>query len=97
MDFGPDVFDEVLDRSVAHVDNFIVSVSNLLVELNQFQRLTFDHLLPLDNVNEHFWDGAILIFEFCHGNAYVVLSGWLELEVKREFMLDYYILASNHR
>lgn len=87
MNLRSDLFDEVLDRAVAHVDNFIVSISNLLVELDQFEGLTLHRFLASDGVYEYIWDSAIFIVELCDGYAYVVLSGRLEFQVERKFML----------
>lgn len=87
MDFTSDLFNEVLNRSVAHVDNFIVSVGNFLVELYQFQCLTLKQFLASDLVDEYVRDNTILVFELCEGDAYVVLSRRLEFEVERKLML----------
>src|SRR5271155_4935160 len=55
VDLRSNVVNKILDASIAHVDDFIVCVSNLLVELDQLQSLTFKHVLATESVDKDCW------------------------------------------
>lgn len=70
--------DEVLDGLVAHVEDFVVGVDDLLVELDQVEGLAFDAVLLAVDVDEDVWEGGGYLGG---GDADVVLACGVVLEV----------------
>jgi hypothetical protein len=52
VDLRPHNVDQLLDTPITHVDDFVMSICNLLVELNKLQSLAFNHVLLAIPINK---------------------------------------------
>lgn len=75
-----------LHRFVAHVDDFIVCICDLLIELNEIEGLTLYTVLFAEDVDEDVWQG----FYCCSRETNVVLASSVELQVEGYTVCFYY-------
>ena len=86
LDLAAHPVDELLDRAVAEEDDFVVRVSELLIEFDEVKGLAFDVVLLLDRVDEDGGDSSRGI-QVAGGEAEMVLSSRFVFEIEYQLML----------
>jgi hypothetical protein len=85
LDPGAYVLDHLLNAVVTHTDHFVVRVFELLVHLDQVQRLALDEFAAFKGIDEDLGKRAVL--QFCRSDADVVLARIVEFQLEVDFGL----------
>lgn len=64
---------------ITHIDNFIMSIGDLLVEFHEVKSLTFNVGAFAEDVDEYVW--KVTIVKLGNRNSYVILSWGFEFQI----------------